>query len=334
MKTVATNKKLRELLVGIENGSLIPRPDFQRRLVWTNAEKVAFIHTVLKDYPFPEIYIAAGDVDEKTGIATEYLVDGQQRITTLYQYFKGDDEIVLPSNFPNYGDLLQEEKVRFLQYDVVVRDLGDLSIDEIKGIFQTINSTSYSLNAMEIDNARFDGDFKKFGDEFAENEFFKEIELFTINDVRRMQDTRYCLTLVATMLGGYFNASSKLEQYLPMYNEVFEKKSEIIERVNATINYIKSLNLDSNSRAWNKADFFTVFVEVDRLIRNGEIDFDVQAVSERLSVFFAALERGIKTGQFDEDQSKYYNAAIQGSNSRSRRIERAEVIEKIFKIPE
>ncbi|XDF80106.1 DUF262 domain-containing protein [Aliivibrio fischeri] len=160
MKTVATNKKLRELIVGLDNGSLIARPDFQRRLVWTNKEKVAFIDTVLQGYPFPEIYLAAGDVDATTGIATEYLVDGQQRITTLHHYFKESDEIELLDNMPKYSELSDEAKKAFLQYDVVARDLGDLPIEDIKDIFQKINATSYSLNAMEIDNARFGGHLK------------------------------------------------------------------------------------------------------------------------------------------------------------------------------
>jgi uncharacterized protein with ParB-like and HNH nuclease domain len=61
--------------------------------VWTNKDKVRFLETVLNEYPFPEIYIAAGDVDLETGKGTELLVDGQQRITTLYQYFNGSDEL-------------------------------------------------------------------------------------------------------------------------------------------------------------------------------------------------------------------------------------------------
>ena len=71
MKTSATNRKLRLLLTGIQNGTLLPRPEFQRRLVWSNKHKLAFLKTVLEDYPFPEIYIAAGDVNSETGEGTE-----------------------------------------------------------------------------------------------------------------------------------------------------------------------------------------------------------------------------------------------------------------------
>jgi hypothetical protein len=35
-----------------------------------------------------------------------------------------------------------------------------MSIEVIRDVFKKINSTSYGLNAMEIDNARYGGEFK------------------------------------------------------------------------------------------------------------------------------------------------------------------------------
>src|SRR6266566_444714 len=131
MRTTATNRKLRLLLTGIKNKTLIPRPEFQRRLVWSNKNKIAFLQTVLEEYPFPEIYIAAGEVNAETGEGVEMLVDGQQRVDTLYQYFIGSTELRLGKVIPAYNQLAQEKKIAFLEYDVVIRDLGKMSIDEI-----------------------------------------------------------------------------------------------------------------------------------------------------------------------------------------------------------
>src|SRR4051794_39214933 len=120
MKTTATNRKVRELLTQLRDGKLKPRPEFQRRLVWSNKDKLSFLDTVLNNYPFPEIYVAAGDVDVETGEGTELLVDGQQRITTLFEYFSGAPTLKLSSNVQAYGKLPKERKEAFLQYDVVV----------------------------------------------------------------------------------------------------------------------------------------------------------------------------------------------------------------------
>jgi len=124
MKTAPNNKKVREIITLVKEGKLIPRPEFQRRLVWTRNDKNNFIDTILRGYPFPEIYFADGDVDLNTGEGTQLLVDGLQRVNTLVQYFSGDNELKL-TIVPAYNELGKEEKQAFLQYDVAVRDLGN-----------------------------------------------------------------------------------------------------------------------------------------------------------------------------------------------------------------
>ena len=198
MKTTATNKKVRELLTAVRDESLEIKPPFQRRLVWKNQDKCNFIQTVLDGYPFPEIYVATGQLDLETGEGTQLLVDGQQRISTLYQYFHGADDLKL-GGIPKYVDLIDEMQNRFLQYDVVVRDLGVLSDEQIRKVFQRINSTGYSLNAMEIDNSRFDGEFKTVAEKLAEGEFFRCHRIFSANQIRRMQDTRFVLRYMVTV---------------------------------------------------------------------------------------------------------------------------------------
>ena len=116
------------------------------------------------------------------------IVDGQQRISTLYQYFTGSDEIKYPSDVLPYEKLTPQQQEDFLEYEVVIRDLGKQTIENIKTIFQRINSTNYSLNAVEIHNSRFDGALKMFAEELSENSFFEDHSVFTNNDIKRMRD--------------------------------------------------------------------------------------------------------------------------------------------------
>ena len=217
MKTTATNRKIRVLMTAIRDELLIPRPEFQRRLVWTNRHKENFLSTVLMGYPFPEIYVAAGDIDPDTGEGTEMLVDGQQRITTLYQYFSGSDYLKC-RDIPSYADLTEKDKLDFLEYEVVIRDLGNKSIPEIIEVFKRINSTQYSLNAMEIHNARFDGEFKKFTEDLAEDNFFNDNNVFRTSDIRRMGDLVFCLSIIISVIAGYFNRDALHEEFLSKYN--------------------------------------------------------------------------------------------------------------------
>lgn len=59
------------------------------------------------------------------------------------------------NKIPKYSELDEATQIEFLEYRVVVRDMGNMPVDEIREVFKRINSTSYGLNAMELHNSRF-----------------------------------------------------------------------------------------------------------------------------------------------------------------------------------
>lgn len=332
MDTSASNRRLRVLLTAIGNGTLIPQPEFQRRLVWINKDKVEFIRTVLEGYPFPEIYIAAGKVDTKTGEGAEMLVDGQQRITTLHQYFKGSPDLRLPKDLKPYIKLSEDEQVAFLEYKVVVRDLGNMTIEQIKQVFQRINSTSYGLNAMEIHNARYGGEFKKFAEKIAQLEFFEEHRIFTSSDVKRMNDTMYCAGLIATTMSTYFNRDNEVENYLEQFDEELPNEDEILKNFSSTLQFIDRLNFPPKSRAFKKADFFTLFVETHKLLALANVKLDITRTRYELESFFEEVEvAGTGKDSGNSDAERYYKAALQASNDRGNRIIRGEIINRVLR---
>ncbi len=330
MKTSGINRKLRVLLTAIKNGSLLPRPEFQRRLVWATKHKQEFVRTVLMEYPFPEIYIAAGYVDSNTGEGTEMLVDGQQRMTTLFQYFSGSQDLKLGDITP-YAKLGESEKLAFLEYEVVVRDLGKKSIEEIKEVFTRINSTKYSLNAMEIRNARYDGTFKQFGEHLMEHSFFEEHPIFTSADVRRMGDLLFCLTLVVTILSTYFNRDDDIEEALKNYNDDFPLADDVMRRLNHVFEFISECRLPPDSRAWKKADALTLIVELERALCRDRIRLDPAQASARLNEFYALVEEVAAGRTKNDDAEKYYKTALQASNDRSSRITRGKVLSAVIR---
>ena len=332
MNTTATNRKIRVLLTALKDETLVPRPEFQRRLVWTNKDKAAFIETVLLGYPFPEIYIAAGSVDEDTAEGKEMLVDGQQRMTTLNQYFLGSDDLKLPKNIRPYNNLEKSEKLAFLDYEVVVRDLGQKSIDKIRTIFERINSTRYSLNAMEIHNARFAGEFKAFAENVAQQDFFEKNRVFKTTEVRRMGDTRFALTFIITIMSAYFNRDALLEEYLRTYNDEFEQKNDINNDIEKVFSYIDKIDFNADSRAWKKADLLTLLVEVHRaMIKEKDIESSA-TVGRRIKEFYSKVEAmSTKTEQeTNKDIYTYYKSTIQASNDRSARINRGDILKKVI----
>lgn len=326
MKTSGTNIRLRKLLSGLKTGTLIPRPEFQRRLVWANKHKIAFIQTVLEGLPFPEIYIAAGDVNLTSGEGNEMIVDGQQRISTLFQYFIGSDEIKYPSNVVPYEKLDPKQQEDFLEYEVVIRDLGKQSIENIKTIFQRINSTNYSLNAVEIHNSRFDGALKMFAEELSENVFFEEYSVFTTNDIKRMRDLGFSLLTSITLMSSYFNLESEFETFLEKYNDEFPESAKLKKEIDFILNQIVDLNFDKKSRVYKKNDLFTLIVELHRCQFKDLNTYDNKKLEDSLKLFYSKVDNE----DASPDVQEYIKNVIQGTNSRSARISRGRIISKVI----
>jgi hypothetical protein len=341
MKTVNSVKRVREIVTGIRDGIIISRPDFQRRLVWASKHKCAFIRTVLEGYPFPEVYFAAGDVDLDSGHGKLLIVDGQQRLSTLTEYFYGSSALVLDKETPPYVELENERKLAFLEYEVVVRDLGAIPMEKIKQVFLRINSTSYSLNAIETANARFDGELKKFAERVSGIGLFEDMRVFTANDVKRMNDTKFSLSIVISMLmNGYFNRDDEFESYLLEYNEELPEKFKLWDRIAAVSRFLQRATIARTNRIWKKADLLTAFVEIDSALERGarirpevfgsemdafntldprNADWDVLGPSFAKSI----------NASLDELES-YFRAALQASNDRISRVRRGEVFRKVL----
>ena len=332
MKTAPTNKKVRELIQMVKEGKLIPRPDFQRRLVWSRADKNHFIDSVIKGYPFPEIYLADGEVDLEKGTGTQQLVDGLQRITTLIQYFEGDSDLRL-TTVPAYRDLEEEEKRAFLQYDVAVRDLGTVKREEIIEVFKRINATKYSLLDIEVNNAVYAGALKTFAETVAAAKLFEEYSVFNAADLKRMGDLRYALGIVITMMTGYTNRDDSFGAFLDRYNDDFPEQADISGRLEKVFSFIQECGFPKTSRVWRKADLFTFLIETDQLVNLQHAPLGPSDVVDTLTEFYDSI--GTDSIDGGSISGIYYKAALQASNDRINRVRRGLIISgKLMHLPD
>jgi hypothetical protein len=323
MKTSPTNKKIREIITMVKKEKLIPRPEFQRRLVWSREDKNHFLDSVLRGYPFPEIYLADGEVNLDTGEGTQLLVDGLQRVSTIVDYFDGATELKLLTIHP-YKALTEEEKTAFLQYDVAVRDLGAVSKEQVVEVFRRLNATKYSLLDIEVNNAVYAGALKKFCERMAGCEFFRTHAIFSATDYKRMGDMRFVLAIIGTMMRGYFNRDDDFEDLLERHNDDLPEEVSLQARLQRVFDFIDECGFEQRSRVWKKADLFSLVIELDQALHHRGLGLEPGVVVDALQRFYDGVE-GEVAGQ-SRPYAMYYKAALQASNDRISRIRRGRIV--------
>ncbi|CAM2009055.1 DUF262 domain-containing protein [Acanthopleuribacter pedis] len=144
----------------IESKDLDLAPDFQRRRVWTEAQKNLLIESLLLRIPLPAFYFF-GDLEGKL-----HVLDGFQRLSTIYQFVKGATDPTYGDSFhlcgrhlkylknldqQNHDALAQKWKRRIKQTQLVVNLIDPQTPEPIKmEIFSRINTLGTALNAQEL----------------------------------------------------------------------------------------------------------------------------------------------------------------------------------------
>ncbi len=104
-----------------------------------------------------------------------------------------------------------------------------------------------------------------------------------------------------------------------------------MEKLDKTRKFIHKCNLDTKSRAWRKADLFTLLVGIHRAIVKEQLNLSSKSVEIRLKNFFDHVNLIHFEKEDDDDVSSYYKSALQATNDRSNRIRRDEIIAQVLK---
>lgn len=313
-----STKKISDLAGMIKRHELILQPEFQRKLVWNPKHKEAFIETILKGFPFPEIYIAQRGIDIENLQAEQVVVDGQQRLSTIMNYLEG---ATFGKKIPPFREIGEEAQKAFLSYDVVIRDLKDASEDTIKEVFRRINQTHFSLSDIEINNAIYDGEYISTAKDILDELVKEDIPIFSDAEISRMADLDYILMMMSTLQGGgYFVGNKATADFITKYDDEYPYADQIKADMLQTFHNIKELDLPKDSIWYRKSNFFTLFIETT-MSRIWHADMRARLLEFENNVL-------MNKENAENDYGRYYSAMYTGTNSRTARITRAELFTK------
>lgn len=326
------------------DGQIFIDNSFQRRYVWEEKHKIALIETILLGYDIPAIYLWQQNPDPVTGEIRYSVIDGQQRIGAILGYLNNEYPLTKKyllakeqTDWDNkyFSELPDSYKQDIWSYPLNVNEVHrDVSLEEIKTMFLRLNITNKMLNPQELRNAQFNGKFIALAIELAELDFWRQNNIFSANDIRRMKDVEFISHLLIFLRYGMKTATSQatINKVYDLYNSKYEEANEdkitVISILNDIESFLNLLEEENKSRICKTTHIYTLFVVMYALQLEEYFGRKKKDVLARVSLFFKLYI----SGDFSNaNVSNYYNYSQDAVASVNSRQERYESIMKFIK---
>lgn len=227
-------------------GRLDLNPPYQRRQVWNPRIKSKLIDSLLRGYPIPLIFLH-NRIDIASARNIRQVVDGQQRLRTILSFIDAkslgeldewDTFTVLRSHnrefhgltFDQFGDDIRERLLQTpLSVNVLPADVDDATVLQI---FQRINSTGLKLNAQELRNATWFGEFKDLTYRLAYEQLQRWIswDLFDRQKLGQMLEVEFTADLAGLLLEGVLpRTKATIDRLYRTYDDELKDQDRIVE---------------------------------------------------------------------------------------------------------
>ena len=345
------SKELIDVVTELTSGRLVKSPYFQRNLVWREVHKVDFIRTILLGLPFPQIFIAKGEIDVDTMTTYSCVVDGQQRLSAIQQYLAG--KLTVEGGI--FDDLEKKEKEEFLKYQIPIIDLDIKQSDPLlKEIFKRLNRTFYALSNIEklsteyassdamiiakiltdqlfLERDDTDGgerdldplippDIIKAARKIKVGNFQKlllEHGVFSVHEIARKVHLSFALNVLATAAIGWYNRNIGVSRFLDDTTLTFKELADLATALDKVAAFVLQLGLKQDSYWLNKANLYSLIV----------------LLWSKRDVLHSTSSKSITT-KLKRFQNKipdeYAIAAKEAVNNKKERIVRHEFLEKVL----
>lgn len=208
-----------------QQGRINLNPDWQRDYVWRGKRPSYLIESIFMKIPIPVLFLA------KTQDGNYEVIDGVQRLTTIYSFFEDKFQLSGLEVYPELNGLKFSELSRAQQSQLEDSVITNFQLSEhtpqdlLFATFERINTGGVQLNEMEIRNCIYRGTLNAKLRELAENkDFIQCVNMRNISD--RMFDRSLVLRFLAFGELRFDKASSGLKSFLNRFFENYRNPSE------------------------------------------------------------------------------------------------------------
>lgn len=303
-------------------------PDWQRQKVWSRTKKQKLIDTILRGWKLPKFYLLKGDDTE-----TFEVVDGQQRLTTIFEFYDNElplsDESTKAFGGSYYKDLDEDASDAFDDYEIEYDEIEDATEEEIKEFFQRLQEGLPLTSAEKLNSVH--SKLRDYIRKLTKHAFFER---------SNASDRRY----------GYFDIMAKvaaieidsidvglryddLRAVLESQSQ-FSPTSNVGKRLQATLDFAnKCIDGAAGKNLRNRTIIQSVLTFICKLLRAGNLKGQEERIGKFLSVFLNELNKQVELGQKATDLDylsfqRTINANIKGAP----RIRLQIMLRKLFAI--
>jgi uncharacterized protein with ParB-like and HNH nuclease domain len=319
-----THYKVSDFISWAKAGTLILSPSFQRRPVWPAGAKSYLLDTIVRGLPIPIIFLREKKTSLETLEPKREVVDGQQRIRTLLTFIvpklvknfdpNRDDFTIKKAHNKDlagkpFKDLPTDVKQTILDYQFSINVLPS-SVDdrEVLQIFARLNSTGLKLNAQELRNAEFFGEFKTSIYAISAEQLprWRKWRIFTEAQISRMSEVEITSEFAQLMRNGIVGKTQKaIDRLYKDLEDEWPERTETERRFRHCMDEIDNFLGDdlANTDFTNRAAFHGLFTAIYNVAFGIESSFKkvkAEALPNDLKIKILKTSDAIRAGKAPE----------------------------------
>jgi hypothetical protein len=335
-----------ELIDRLNRREVFINRDYQRSQgVWPPTAKSYFIDTILEEFPFPKLYFHQ-IYDKARKVPVMEVVDGQQRLYTIQEFI--NDEFVLSASSKNHAGkkfsyLSDEEQAKFQMTRVPVDVILAADRPKILEMFRRMNAYTAPLNAAEKRHAKFQGEFKWFVVDVADEigPVLSEFGVLTPKQMVRMADFEMIAELAIVLRNGIISKSdSELEKIYKDLDADFPRSNDYNNVLVSFFEMIRDSLSDLRGSFLMKPyaihSLFCAYAHLYFDLPNGRQDLGIDSprtrpvINSRKIRDLLEVSAAHETKDTDGTYKNYVNAALTTTTKKAQRIARTKALLSIL----
>lgn len=270
-------------------------PEWQRGEVWDIPRKQQLIDSILRGWKLPKFYFLSLDGDNFE------VVDGQQRLTAIYDFFANElplsEESTGQFGGPYYKDLSQRVSDAFDDFEIEYDEIEDASEEELKQFFQRLQQGLPLTSSEKLNSVH--SKLRDFCKSLVEQPFF--------TSAIAVPNTRLAHFDIATKVASIevegIQSGLRFDDIKKIFEaqKSFSNASAVAKRVRSACDFLEKVFADRETLLKNRTVVQSVVTFACRLVETGKASGLEATIAGFLRDFLRELARQVELGQAATD---------------------------------